>query len=134
ALHLCAQRPVAVPARGQGTGGAGARPHQELEDQPSTFSRGAGSGERGHRRRRTPRSPAGVTRLELVYGVSAAGANVLGALAVTAHAAWSVRVFVALLSFAAGFLISVSLVDLFPDALARGGATAGFVGLGAYVL
>src|SRR5207248_1032992 len=113
---------------------AGVRPHQKLEDQPPTLSRGARSGERGHRRRRAPRSPAGVTRLELVYGVFAAGANVLGALAVTARVAWSVRVFDALLSLAAGFLISVSLVDLFPDGLARGGATAGFVVLGAYVL
>jgi len=75
-----------------------------------------------------------VTRPELLYGVAAAAANVLGAVAVTSRAAWSVRALDALLSFAAGFLISVSLVDLFPQSIAVAGARAPAVALLAYVL
>jgi zinc and cadmium transporter len=75
-----------------------------------------------------------VTRSALLYGVAAAAANIVGALAVTARATWSVRILDALLSFAAGFLISVSLVDLFPDAITQVGAIAPAVVLLAYVL
>jgi ZIP family zinc transporter/zinc and cadmium transporter len=75
-----------------------------------------------------------VTRSALLYGLAAAGANILGAVAVTSRTAWSVRALDAILSFAAGFLISVSLVDLFPEAIRVAGATAPAVALGAYVL
>jgi zinc and cadmium transporter len=74
-----------------------------------------------------------VSRAELLYALAAAAANVLGALAVTTGTRWSLRVLDILLSFAAGFLISVSLVELFPESLARVGASGGVVVLLAYL-
>lgn len=74
-----------------------------------------------------------MTRGALLYGLAAAGANIVGALAVTSRTAWSVRALDGLLSFAGGFLISVSVVDLFPDAVRVAGPTAPIVVLGAYV-
>jgi ZIP family zinc transporter/zinc and cadmium transporter len=70
----------------------------------------------------------------LGYGVAAAVANVLGALAITSRERWSVRALDAMLSFAAGFLISVSLVDLFPDSIRAVGPIAPVVVLGSYLL
>lgn len=75
-----------------------------------------------------------MTRAALLYGLAAAGANVLGAVAVTARARRSLRALDALLSFAAGFLISVSLLDLLPDSIAFAGAIAPPIALGAFVL
>lgn len=75
-----------------------------------------------------------MTAAELAYGVAAAAANVLGAIAVAWRASWSVRVLDTMLSFAAGFLISVSLVDLYPHAVQVAGAIAPLIVLGAYVL
>ena len=69
---------------------------------------------------------------ELLYALAAAGANVLGAVAVTSGARWSVRMLDVLLSLAAGFLVSVSVVDLFPEAIAREGARGAEVALAAY--
>lgn len=70
----------------------------------------------------------------LAYGVAAALANVAGAAAVASRTGWSVRAFDTLLSFAAGFLISVSLVDLFPDSITVAGPVAPLFVLGSYVL
>ncbi|HXT15522.1 MAG TPA: ZIP family metal transporter [Gemmatimonadaceae bacterium] len=70
----------------------------------------------------------------LLYGVAAAGANIVGAIAVTSRATWSLRALDAMLSFAGGFLISVSLVDLFPDSIRVAGAIAPVIVLAAYVL
>jgi zinc and cadmium transporter len=75
-----------------------------------------------------------VTRPELLYGLAAAAANVLGAVAVTARATKSLKALDAMLSFAAGFLISVSLIDLFPDSITVAGRYAPLVALTAYVL
>ena len=75
-----------------------------------------------------------MTRAELLYAISAAAANLLGALAVTSRTRWSVRAFDAMLSLAAGFLISVSMVDLLPGAIARAGTRGAGVALLAYVL
>jgi ZIP family zinc transporter/zinc and cadmium transporter len=75
-----------------------------------------------------------VTNPALLYGVAAAGANILGAVAVTSRASWSLRALDAMLSFAAGFLISVALIDLFPDSITVAGPIAPAVALGAYVL
>jgi zinc and cadmium transporter len=71
---------------------------------------------------------------ELLYGLAAASANILGALAVTARAKRGIKALDATLSFSAGFLISVSLIDLFPQAIARAGPTAAGTALAAYVL
>jgi zinc and cadmium transporter len=75
-----------------------------------------------------------VTRAELLYAVAAAGANVLGAVAVISRAHWSLRALDLILSLAAGFLISVAVLDLFPEAIARGGSSAAFIVLAAYLL
>jgi zinc and cadmium transporter len=53
--------------------------------------------------------------------------------AVTTHASWSVRALDAMLSFAAGFLISVSLVDLFPESIVVAGSIAPAIVLASYV-
>ncbi len=75
-----------------------------------------------------------MTRPELLYGVAAALANVLGATAVISRVHWTLQALDALLSLAAGFLISVSLVDLFPDAIRVAGIAAPGVVLLSYVL
>ncbi|HEY0994370.1 MAG TPA: ZIP family metal transporter [Gemmatimonadaceae bacterium] len=75
-----------------------------------------------------------MSRTELLYALAAGGANVLGALAVVSHARWSVKALDSLLSLAAGFMISVALVDLLPEAIARAGPTAAMVALLGYLL
>lgn len=75
-----------------------------------------------------------MTPSALLYGVAAAGANIIGAVAVTSRATWSLRALDAMLSFAAGFLISVSLIDLFPDSIHMAGSVAPLIVLGAYIL
>jgi zinc and cadmium transporter len=69
----------------------------------------------------------------LAYGTAAALANVMGAAAVASRASWSVRVLDALISFAAGFLISVSVVDLFPQSIAVAGSVAPAFVLASYL-
>lgn len=75
-----------------------------------------------------------MSRTELLYALAAGGANVLGALAVVSHARWSVKALDSLLSLAAGFMISVALVDLLPEAIERAGPTAAMVALLGYLL
>jgi ZIP family zinc transporter/zinc and cadmium transporter len=75
-----------------------------------------------------------MTNTEIVYGVSAALANVVGALAVTSGRQWSMRALDRMLAFAAGFLLSVAFIDLMPEAVERGGRTAAAVALGSYLL
>ena len=70
---------------------------------------------------------------KLIFALAAAGANLLGAVAVTWRTGWSVRALDGMLAYAAGFMISVALLDLFPEALARGGHTAAVVALGGYL-
>ena len=70
---------------------------------------------------------------KLVYALAAAAANLLGALLVTWKTRWSTHALDAMLAFAAGFMIAVALIDLFPEALARGGHSAAIVALGAYL-
>jgi zinc and cadmium transporter len=74
-----------------------------------------------------------VTTDRLVYAVAAASANLVGALAVTSRARWSVRALDGMLAFAAGFMIAVGLLDLLPEALARGGHSAAVVALLGYL-
>lgn len=75
-----------------------------------------------------------MTSTELVYGLSAAAANVVGALAVTSGRRWSVRALDRILAFAAGFLLSVAFVDLIPEAIDRGGRDAAIIALVSYLL
>jgi zinc and cadmium transporter len=74
-----------------------------------------------------------VTATEATYGVSAALANIIGALAVTSGTRWSVRAFDRILAFAAGFILSVAFMDLVPEAIARGGRNAALAALIAYL-
>lgn len=75
-----------------------------------------------------------MTHAALLYGLAAALANILGAIAVTSRTNWSLRALDAILSFAAGFLISVSLVDLFPESIRVAGPKAPAIVLLAYLL
>lgn len=75
-----------------------------------------------------------MTRTELLYAIAAAAANLLGALAVTLRARWTLAALDAILSFAAGFLISVSLIDLLPEAIEKSGSNGAIAALVAYVL
>jgi zinc and cadmium transporter len=75
-----------------------------------------------------------VTQTQLVYGLSAAAANIVGAVAVTSGTRWSVKALDAMLAFAAGFLICVTFIDLFPEAIVRGGGGAAITALVAYLL
>ena len=59
----------------------------------------------------------------LLYAIAAAAANLIGALAVTSRVGWTLKALDAILSFAAGFLISVSLIDLLPGAIAKSGSS-----------
>jgi zinc and cadmium transporter len=75
-----------------------------------------------------------VRRAELLYALAAAAANVLGALTVTTGARWGLRALNLMLAFAAGFLISVAFLDLFPEALRKTGDQAAVVALVGYLL
>ena len=72
--------------------------------------------------------------MALAYALIAAGANVLGAAAVTSRKRWSPASLDLLLAFSAGFMVSVALLDLIPEALERRGAYAAMVILLGYVL
>ena len=74
-----------------------------------------------------------MNRTELVYGASAAAANIIGALAVTSGRRWSVQALDRLLAFAAGFLLSVAFVDLIPEAIESGGRQAAVTALLAFL-
>lgn len=75
-----------------------------------------------------------MTGVALGYALVAALANVLGAAAVTWRSAWSMRAVDTMIAIAAGFMVSVSLVDIFPEALARGGELAALIALAGYML
>ena len=71
---------------------------------------------------------------DLGFALLAACANILGAAAVTWRARWSIQTLDMMVALAAGFMISVAVVDILPEALERGGRKAALVALGGYVL
>jgi zinc and cadmium transporter len=75
-----------------------------------------------------------VTKAQVLYGVCAAAANILGAAAVTTGTSWSVRALDRMIAFAAGFLLCVAFVDLVPEAIAQNGRGAAITALVAYLL
>jgi ZIP family zinc transporter/zinc and cadmium transporter len=75
-----------------------------------------------------------VIRPAVAYTLIAASANVVGALAVTSRAKWSLSALDKMVALSAGFMISVALADLVPQAVAQHGAQAGLVILMGYVL
>jgi ZIP family zinc transporter/zinc and cadmium transporter len=60
----------------------------------------------------------------LLYALVAALGNVLGALAVTRRAALELKLIEHLLGFGAGFMLSVAIIELLPEAFSRSGADA----------
>ena len=74
-----------------------------------------------------------MTQDRILYALAAAAANLVGALAVTSRARWSVRALDGMLAYAAGFMIAVGLIDLLPGAIAKGGPSAAIVALGGYM-
>jgi zinc and cadmium transporter len=75
-----------------------------------------------------------VRRTEILYALAAAAANLLGALTVTTGARWGLRALNLMLAFAAGFLICVAFLDLFPEALRQSGRQAAVIALAGYLL
>lgn len=69
-----------------------------------------------------------------MYTLIAASANVVGAAAVTSRASWSVRALEVMIALSAGFMISVALLDIIPESLARGGSGAALIILGGYLV
>jgi ZIP family zinc transporter/zinc and cadmium transporter len=70
----------------------------------------------------------------LTYTAIAASANILGAAAVVAHSRWSVRALENMVALSAGFMVSVALLDLAPDAIRIHGESAALVILVGYLL
>jgi len=69
----------------------------------------------------------------LLYALVAACGNVLGALAVTRRARLELEVIEHLLAFGAGFMLSVAMIELLPEAFLRSGALAPVLILGGYL-
>src|SRR3954471_19294646 len=70
----------------------------------------------------------------LIYTAVAAAANIVGAAAVVSHSRWSVRALENMAALSAGFMISVALLDLTPDAITIHGEKAALIILLGYLL
>lgn len=70
----------------------------------------------------------------IAYALLSALANVAGAVAVAGQARRGMLLLDALIAIAAGFMISVGLTQLVPEAIARGGASAPVIMLAGYLL
>jgi len=70
----------------------------------------------------------------ILYTAIAASANIVGAIAVVSHSRWSVRALENMVALSAGFMVSVALLDLAPDAIKTQGESAGLVILIGYLL
>ena len=70
----------------------------------------------------------------MAYTVAAASANVLGAIAVVWRRRWSVKALETILAFAAGFMLSVAITEILPEAIAADPAVAALAVLAGYVL
>ncbi len=75
-----------------------------------------------------------MSRLAAAYTLIAAVANVLGAAAVAWRAKWSVPALEKLIALSAGFMVSVAILDLIPEAVAQHGAGAAPLILVGYLL
>lgn len=70
----------------------------------------------------------------VVYASIAAAANILGALAISVGPSNARKRVDLVLALSAGFLVAVALGELVPEAIAKGGAGAGWWMLGAFAL
>jgi ZIP family zinc transporter/zinc and cadmium transporter len=75
-----------------------------------------------------------VNATPLLYALVAGSANVLGAAAVTSRARWSMRALDVMVALSAGFMIAVSVGELLPEAIQRGGRSAALAALLGYLL
>src|SRR5438477_9179175 len=70
----------------------------------------------------------------LLYTAIAASANLLGAAAVVSHSRWTVRALENMVALSAGFMISVALLDLVPDAITTNGEKSALIILAGYLV
>ncbi len=70
----------------------------------------------------------------VLFALAAALANLLGAAAVTWRKRWSVRALDTMVSLAAGFMIGAVLLDIFPEAIERGGHAAALAAVLGYLM
>ena len=70
----------------------------------------------------------------LIYTAVAASANIIGAAAVVSHSRWSLRALDNMVALSAGFMVSVAMLDLAPDAILTHGPPAGLIILIGYLL
>ena len=70
----------------------------------------------------------------LWYAIAAAAGNVLGGVAVARSARAGLRFIEGLVAFGAGFMLSVAIVEILPEAFARGGGSAAVYVLFGYLL
>jgi ZIP family zinc transporter/zinc and cadmium transporter len=73
-------------------------------------------------------------RTAFLYTLIAALANVAGAAAVASRSRWSVPALEKMIALSAGFMVSVALLDLAPEAIARHGSQAGILILIGFLL
>lgn len=66
-----------------------------------------------------------MNRPAVAYTLVAATANIVGAAAVTSRSRWSVPALEKMVALSAGFMVSVALLDLAPEAIEQHGASAG---------
>ncbi len=69
----------------------------------------------------------------LAFALLAAAGNLIGAVAVARRAQAGLRAIEQLVAFGAGFMLSVALVEVLPEAFARSGASAPALVLGGYL-
>ncbi|MEO5903407.1 MAG: ZIP family metal transporter [Gemmatimonadaceae bacterium] len=70
----------------------------------------------------------------IAYTLIAGGANVVGAAAVASRSRWSVPALEKMIALSAGFMVSVALLDLIPEAIQQHGAAAGLLILSGFLL
>ena len=70
----------------------------------------------------------------IAYALIAAAANVAGAAAVTSRQRWSLPALEVLIALSAGFMVSVAVLDLIPEALAQHGRRGALIILLGYLL
>jgi len=79
-------------------------------------------------------TPAEWSFAAIGWAVVAACGNVIGAVAITSRKRWSAEALTTMIAFSAGFMVSVALVDMVPEAIAHNGASAGWIILCGYLL
>lgn len=70
----------------------------------------------------------------IAYALIAAAANVAGAAAVTSRQRWSLPALETLIALSAGFMVSVAILDLIPEALTQHGRSGALIILLGYLL